>query len=193
MEKSLNKGSKSWYVSEYTLTRWVSRKCPRWFVWITGSAKIIAIYWHHFPYIFCCYHTILQYSARARNLESLMEGTNWFLYQFVEISNRAILVWLSLSTKAGLILSPFKISCSWPPSLSWKAETTFHYCWEVKSRYQLVWIESTSPHATNWLATLWSCATMLIGMTHIFIDKKNPLTLLRRDQSSFRLLPLVKH
>jgi hypothetical protein len=39
-------------------------------------------------------------------------------------------------------------------ALSWKAETTFHYCWEVKSSFKLVWMESTSPPpATHWLAT----------------------------------------
>ncbi len=43
--------------------------------------------------------------SRARSLESLMEGQNWFLNRFDEISRRSILVcFLSLSAKAELNL-----------------------------------------------------------------------------------------
>ena len=54
----------------------------------------------------------------ARSLESLMEGHNWFLTQFVEIPRWSIIdSFISLSAKAGLYLPPFEISCSWPLSL----------------------------------------------------------------------------
>ncbi len=48
-----------------------------------------------------------------RSLESLVEGHNWFLNQFVEIPRRSIIVcFSSLSAKAVLNLPPFEISCS---------------------------------------------------------------------------------
>jgi hypothetical protein len=54
---------------------------------------------------------------RTPSLESLVEGQNWFLNQFVQIPRRSIIVcFLFLSKKAGLNLPPFEISCSWPPS-----------------------------------------------------------------------------
>ncbi len=57
------------------------------------------------------------YFSGARSLENLVEGHNWFLNQFVEIPRRSVIVcFLSLSAKAGLNLSSFEISCSWPPS-----------------------------------------------------------------------------
>jgi len=53
----------------------------------------------------------------AYSLESLMDGHNWFLNQFVEIPRRSIMVcFLSLSAKAGLNFPTFDNSCSWPPS-----------------------------------------------------------------------------
>jgi hypothetical protein len=49
----------------------------------------------------------------ARSLESLVEGHNWFLNQFVEIPRRSVIVFFfALSAKAGLNLSPFEISCA---------------------------------------------------------------------------------
>jgi hypothetical protein len=55
--------------------------------------------------------------TRARSLESLMEGHNWFLSQFVEIPRRSIVVcFLSLSAKAGLNLTLFEINSSCPTS-----------------------------------------------------------------------------
>jgi hypothetical protein len=41
--------------------------------------------------------------VRSRSLESLVEGYNWFLNQFVEIPRRCIVVcFLTLSAKTGL-------------------------------------------------------------------------------------------
>jgi hypothetical protein len=45
---------------------------------------------------------------------------------------------------------------------SLKAETTFHYCWRVKSWFKVVWMESTSPcnsligYSWSGAATHWS-------------------------------------
>ncbi len=42
---------------------------------------------------------------------------------------------------------------------SWKPETTFHYCYGVKSTFKLVWMESTSPcNSLNGYCTRWSGA-----------------------------------
>jgi hypothetical protein len=61
--------------------------------------------------------TIPYHSASiACSRESLMEGHNSFLNQFVEIPRRSIIVFfLSLLAKPGLHLLPFEINCSWPP------------------------------------------------------------------------------
>ena len=49
----------------------------------------------------------------AYSLESLMEGHNWFLNQFVKIPRRSIIVYFSsLLAKAGLNHTLFEISCS---------------------------------------------------------------------------------
>ncbi len=73
------------------------------------------------------------------------------------------------------------------PSMSWKTEATFHYCWRVKSSITLVWIESTLPmQLTDW--SLVEVALLLIGLTHISSDKNEfSFDPLGRDQSSFRL------
>ncbi len=50
---------------------------------------------------------------RAHSLESLIEGHNRFLNQFVKISQRSnIVCFFSLSAKAGLNLPPLEISCT---------------------------------------------------------------------------------
>jgi hypothetical protein len=77
---------------------------------------------------------------------SLVEGHNCFLNQFVEMPRRSIIVYfLSLSAKVDLNLSPFEISCSWPPSL-YEARKSLHtvseYCplcicnmgWDIRGR-----------------------------------------------------------
>jgi hypothetical protein len=59
-------------------------------------------------------HVVPPQFVLSQSLQSLMEGHNWFLNQFVEIPWRSIIVcFLSLSVKAGLNLPPFEISCSW--------------------------------------------------------------------------------
>jgi hypothetical protein len=47
-----------------------------------------------------------------------------------------------------------------------ETETTFHYCWRVKSSFKLVWMESTIPmQLTDWL--LIEVALLLIGLSQI--------------------------
>ncbi len=54
----------------------------------------------------------------AYSLESLMEGHNWFLNQFVEILQEIFhgRLLISYGKRAGLKFPAFDISCSWPPS-----------------------------------------------------------------------------
>ncbi len=48
-------------------------------------------------------------------------------------------------------------------SQSWKTETTFHYCWRVKSCCKLVWMESTFPcNSLIGYSLKWRC--FLIGL-----------------------------
>jgi hypothetical protein len=60
---------------------------------------------------------------------------------------------VQLAESVGARPPPFTLST---PSISWKTETTFNYCWRVKSSFKLVWIESTSScnsligHSLKW-------------------------------------------
>jgi hypothetical protein len=59
---------------------------------------------------------------------------------------------------------------AWLRTLS--SETTFHYCWRVKSIFKLVWMNSTSPiHLIDWL--LVEVALLLIGLTKISLTKSS--------------------
>ncbi len=62
--------------------------------------------------------------------------------------------------------------CSlFPLSLqSWKAGTTFHYCWEVKCSFKLVWMESSSPcNSLIGHSLKWRCCSLVGPMS--FFDK----------------------
>ncbi len=50
---------------------------------------------------------------------------------------------------------------------SWKAETTFHNCWGVKSSFKLVWMESISP-CDSLIGYSVDGALLLIGLTQIY-------------------------
>ncbi len=54
----------------------------------------------------------------AYSLESLMEGRNWFLNQFVEIPQEIYhgRLLISYGKRAGLNFPTFDLGCSWPPS-----------------------------------------------------------------------------
>jgi hypothetical protein len=52
-------------------------------------------------------------------------------------------------------------------SLSWKVETTFHYCWEIKTGLDGIYFPmqlTDRPHP-------FEVALLLIGVTHISLDK----------------------
>ncbi len=56
------------------------------------------------------------------------------------------------------------------PSLSWKTEMTFHYCWLLKSSFKLFgW--DLPLHVTHWLATRWSGAAAQWSVSNLFCQK----------------------
>ena len=70
-------------------------------------------------------HANTQVQYRARCIESLVEGHYWILPSLLKISS--LICSLSLLAKAGLNLSPFEISRSWPLSQDTVDETTLQY------------------------------------------------------------------
>ncbi len=70
--------------------------------------------------------------------------------------------------------------------LSWKIETTFHYCWSlVKSSFKLVWMESTSPcNSLIGHSLKWRCCSLVWPISLLTITSFDSL---KRDQSFFRL------
>ncbi len=68
----------------------------------------------------------------------------------------------------------------------YETETTFRYCWRIKSSFKLVWMESTSPCNSRIGYLLVEVALLLIGLAQISFVK---LVFDRQggDQSSFRL------
>ncbi len=75
---------------------------------------------------------------------------------------------------------------------TWPERTTFHYCWRVKVVSWLVWMESTSPCSSPWLATRWLGAAAHWSDPYLFSKKQFWVPLRRRDKSSFRLPSLVE-
>ncbi len=70
------------------------------------------------------------------------------------------------------------------------AETTFHYCWEVKSSFKPGWMESSFPcnsligHSLNW-----RCCSLVLPISGLTKSSFDPLA---RHQSSFKL-PALAH
>ncbi len=54
--------------------------------------------------------------------------------------------------------------------MSWKVETTFHYCWRVKSSLKLVWIKSTSPCKSLVVYSLKRHGLSIISLTKSYFD-----------------------
>jgi len=79
---------------------------------------------------------------------------------------------------------PSRSEGGWWEQQSWKAETTFHFCWWVKSSFQLVWMESTTP-CNSLLGQSFSGTAAHWSDPYLFWQK--PVLTFGRDHSCFRL------
>ncbi len=92
---------------------------------------------------------------------------------------------------SGLTLCGYAYKCVPNYSIEFQsseAETTFHYCWRVRSSFKLVWMESTSPcNSLLDYSLKWCCCSLVWPKSLL---SKTGFNRLERDQSSFWLSAL---